>query len=295
MHIPRCSSLFVIVVVAGCMNGQPSQPPSQPVDRVCAATQQALAPVAFTWSGSTDTCQPGSPPDALARATIDRTNLVRAAVGVSPVRQIDGVDAQRCALVLTANDSVAHVAEPEWSCLDPDPTSVLARSLTSDRLGLDLFQAYMIDPRNHETLGHRRWLLSPWLDGIGIGATDDKACVDLLVDGTSSIEGWIAWPPPGDTPLALLELEQFSTDEEGWMVMSDTLAFDGARVHITLPNRVIETETNVLAAGFGSAHALRFVPRDPVPVDVEWTVVVDGLEAPLTYSGRKVDCDKDTP
>jgi hypothetical protein len=291
-----CSALLVLgaaCVDEPTMVPSPTTAPPDPAD--CALATAALAPLPTAWDGDLATCVVDPPAAVYVDTMVDKINAVRTLAGVAPIVSMPADDAAACALTLAANDSIDHAPGPDWRCVTPAGTDAMARSLTGDRTSLELLQATLIDPGNPTTLGHRRWLLAPWLRAAALATADDKACLDLEVDPSDDGPDWIAWPPSGDTARSLLELDRFTTDAEGWMIQSNTLDLADATVRMWIEDDEVATETLVLLAGFGTRSAIRFVPAEPIPVDAVWTVEVEGAGLPIRYSGRKVDCGPTSP
>lgn len=287
------SSQLLLLIAVGCPTPEPTpsepEPTSRPVPPVCDELER-LENVAPSWRGDIGTCDAGEPDAATNDAALARVNFLRSLADLPPVRTLDPADATGCALLLDANDALSHAPPTDWACFDPTWSDAAGRSLIASDGSLDVVFAFAIDPGNEDAFGHRRWLLSSWLTGAAFGATPDYACLDLDL-GDDEQAAWTAWPPPGDTPAAVLELFGYATDRTGWSLQSDSLELSGDLEVILSHGSTREVLTPVqLPAGFGSRRAIRFVPERPVPVGVVWTVEVNGLTDPIRYEGRKVAC-----
>lgn len=261
---------------------------------MCEPLDAAWQPIEPVWTGSLSTCDPGEPDETFSLAAVDRINHVRALADLPPIRPLASDDALACAVLMNANGQIAHEPPPDWSCFTQDAGETAARSLLANYGGIEVVGGLLVDPGNDSTLGHRRWLLSRWLTEAGVGTTGDFACVDLgytIVD----TDGWTAWPPPGDTPTALLAFYTFDVDTVGWSIQSETIDFGDAVVHLSIDGDEEELPTTVLTPGIGSRYGLGFRPTRPVLPGQRWTVRITGIGDEIVYSGRKVDCMEDAP
>ncbi|MCA9572180.1 MAG: hypothetical protein KC656_30280, partial [Myxococcales bacterium] len=150
--------------------------------------------------------------------------------------------------------------------------------------------AFLVDPGNEGTLGHRRWLLSSWVDGLEAGSTDQYACLELVdVDLDAEGPAFTAWPPPGEVPRELLETHGYTTDAVGWSIQSDRIDLSTARVVVRAGGRAHEVDVEVLAPGVGSASAVSFTV-DRIPRASRYDVEVHGVPDPFGYTVSIVDC-----
>ncbi|MCB9693177.1 MAG: hypothetical protein H6736_15310 [Alphaproteobacteria bacterium] len=281
------------LALAGCPGAPPSPTPPAPVPvdpGICERFQQAFAPVETSWSGSVDTCDPGMPSEALNAAIVEQVRFVRELVDLPAARAIDPAGAAGCALLLEANGALSHEPPPEWACWESGRADAAGRSLLATVAGPDAVRAFLIDPGN-DLLGHRRWLLSDWVQGIAFASTDGFSCLDMDAPVTPG-GGWTPWPPAGETPVPLLELAQFDVDRTGWSIQSDTLDLTGTTVRLTWDGVEQILATTPLQGGLGSVYGVSFTPETLVPNGVTWTVEVLGAPEPITYSGRKVACQE---
>ncbi len=277
----------------GCGAGStpvPTAPPDDP--QICEDERASLAPVDTRWSGDLHLCDPGPPVEEAHRAFVERVNFVRGLAGLPAVRAADPSDAQGCALLLHANGALSHDPPLHWRCYTPDRAAAAARSLLANTVGMEALRAMLIDPGNADTIGHRRWLLSSWIEGIALGSTSAYSCVDLvLAHAGGEAPDWVAWPPPGPTPVSFLTLGDYDVDRTGWTIQSDTLELEGHTVRLSWGDVVEDLPTTALLPGYGSDRAVRFVPSEPVPVGEPWAVELVGT--PIAYSGIKVDCGEE--
>jgi hypothetical protein len=128
---------------------------------------------------------------------------------------------------------------------------------------------------------------------VGLGSTSDASCA-LVIGGTGHAgKPWMAWPPVGPVPFAAFKTGGFgqTLDQTGWSIQSDSINLDPGTVTVTEGSTSLPVTTTVLGAGYGSSHALRFVPSG-------WTsaaghtyhVSVSGVSTAIDYDVQVVDC-----
>lgn len=138
-----------------------------------------------------ENCRPGRlRPEVLTTLTA-RVNEVRALHGLAPVAYDASIEdtAVAAALTFAANGSLSHYPGSWWRCFT-EPASTGARlsnifgGLASQRLIFvsmdEMVTGWMTDVRhmNPGSIGHRRWLLDPFLASISFGRV-----AGLLSDG----------------------------------------------------------------------------------------------------------------
>ena len=163
-----------------------------------------------SWSGSTDTCEPGDISASGRDNALRLVNLYRWMAGLPEVDTSPERDeaAQACALMMRANNTLDHGPPASWDCYSELGAEAAGRSNLSTIPGVRSVDGYIVDfgQNNAATLGHRRWILSNWLTDIGLGSTDRHSCMHVVGgDGDAGAE-WTAWPPPGPVPLQAFTL-----------------------------------------------------------------------------------------
>jgi len=275
-------------------------PASRTQSEVCAAwsaaQQQRAAGDGFTTS--TTTCDPGQ----LSRDALDdglaRLNFYRWLVGLGPTTDdaTDNDAAQKCALVSAWNAAgpSAHYPPATATCYTPEGaagagSSNIAWGASSAANAIDL---WMIDFGNETTFGHRRWLLNPPLNPVGLGHYrggnnyGSASCIRVFGGGgTGPSPSWIAFPPPGFVPESIA---QWHWTVHGNIPLSGTTATvtrvsDGAALPVTFQ----------ILSGFYGQAAASLVRDGWNPVAGETyrvTVTGTGGVGTLTYDVKPVSC-----
>ncbi len=256
---------------------------------LCARLDTALREVDEHWTGDPSTCDPGEMSEALQARGLPTLDLARELAGLPPLDAAPGAAAQACAMAMHANDRISHHPDRSWACVDDDTGRTAAMALLAN-VPLDTsMRAFLVDPGNDDTLGHRRWLLSSWLAGLELGSTDRFSCVELLVDGLGTSPPWVAWPPPGAIPRSLLEIYGYTVDEVGWSIQSDSIDLSTASVDIVIDGEAHPVEVYPLEPLLGSLSAIRFT-TDTLPHSRHYRVVVRDVAEPFAYDVELLDC-----
>ncbi len=135
-----------------------------------------------------DSCKAGAVSDFARNAALDAVNEVRSLSGLPPVQYIRAGDSetQAAALVMAANGALDHFPPESWDCwsqaaLDGASTSNLHMGWSTAESDIShpaqAVVAFLIDS-GVETLGHRRWILDPFLPGISFGSVNGKTSND---------------------------------------------------------------------------------------------------------------------
>lgn len=246
-----------------------------------------------SFNGDIATCDAGTP-DVIGGANALRlVNLYRWLAGLPVVTLSDARsrEAQECALMMQANGTLSHTPPSTWECYTATGASAAGLSNIATAPSVAAIDMYMQDWGNETTLGHRRWILSTWIDEIGVGSAPTYSCLHVLAAANGDGPEWTAWPPPGVVPHELFTMSYQPLDSTGWSIHSDTIAFDGAAVTVTDAGTSLPIETRVLDGGYGSVHALSFLADG-------WTaqpghtyhVEVSGLSSPIAYDVEVIEC-----
>lgn len=126
-------------------------------------------------------CIAGMVSDFEKQRVLDRANYIRSLHRLPPVSYNNGGDSQtaECSLVIAARRELSHEPPKNWSCwsqeaLDGCSSSNIYVQWGRTRDGFDslsVVDAFMTD-EGVATLGHRRWLIDPWLGEISFGRVD---------------------------------------------------------------------------------------------------------------------------
>jgi uncharacterized protein YkwD len=145
-------------------------------------------------------------------ATLSAMNYVRALAGLAPVSLNSTLSAraQAAALMMSANGALSHNPPSSWKCYSSAGAAAasrsnLALSYPSIKAG-QIVDLYMDDPgsTNH-AVGHRRWMLNPFVTQVGTGSTDTANALTVIGPSSSSRPNprWVGWPTAGYFPNAM--------------------------------------------------------------------------------------------
>jgi len=243
------------------------------------------------WSGDESSCDPGSVPQDVKTKIFTRLSYFRKAVGLhnevseNPVKS---EKAQRAALMMKANNTLDHFPPNSWKCYSAEGKEGAGNSLLTTAKNAEAIDSYMRDAGTaNGPVGHRRWLLWPNLQEIGVGNTNQANAVWVLGNaGTPPVDApeFIAWPPKGYAPRQLVYSR--------WSFSLKGADFDNAQVSMkdadgnSLPLTIEELDTQ-----FGD-RTIVWVPEGVLTNSVEdmsYTVTisdvgVDGDTEDFTYA-----------
>jgi len=246
------------------------------------------------WDGDAAACEAGDMTEE-ARTNAHRlVNLYRFMAGLPEVEMTAEGNrlAQGCALLMTANGTLSHTPPESWKCYTAEAASTAGSSSLSPGGSVSSVDGYMIDPGNPTTLGHRRWVLSSMLAGIGFGSTGSFSCqYQPPRRPPADAKPWVAWPPPGQVPIQALGSTWSSVDQTGWSVQSDTIAVENAQVTVTSGGADMAVTVTALNPGYGSMHAMRFNATGwKATAGQSYHVALSGTSSPIEYDVEVVDC-----
>ncbi|MDR0626512.1 MAG: CAP domain-containing protein, partial [Bifidobacteriaceae bacterium] len=250
------------------------------------------------WTGSVANCNPGSISAAAHTATFDTLNYLRRMAGLQPVTENANASsaARRTALIMQAKGNLSHWPPSNWPCWTNNGAFLASRSNIARGSGGDgilagakAIAAY-VDDVGVDSLGHRRWSLSPGVTTMGSGSTSNA---NALVWGDSSGQcfptsscttttfntsadppfsfsystAWsspqfVAWPGAGYFPYQLTDSD-FSTATMDWSISTgSSLSFGGARVAVTKNGSTVNGLTiipqSTLGVGYGDMGTFAF-------------------------------------
>lgn len=297
----RCECSPGFVSDAGtCEPGDPGVPALRTQAQVCAAyaESQRSRVIGQDFTRGSSMCDPGT----LAREAIDdalaRLNFHRWLAGLGPVRDeaSQNVIAQACSVVSAWNPAGAQAHFPPMTATCW--TSAGAQGAGSSNIAWgsssapDAIDQWMIDYGNDTTFGHRRWFLSPPLDGVGIGFYrggnnyGSASCAAVFGGGNQGPSpAWFSFPPAGFSPTSITRWT--------WSVHGDipqnapTATVIRASDGMSLGVRV-----EVMQGGYGRLNAVTLVRQgwDPAAGQT-YRVVLDGTGGPRReWDVKPVDC-----
>ncbi len=164
----------------------------------------------LSWTGNEPACDAGSVPQATKDKIFMRLSYFRKAVGLNneiAENSSKSEKAQEAALMMHANGTLNHFPPSDWKCFTNDGEQGAKNSLLTSTRNADAIDSYMRDQgSDNYPVGHRRWLLWPRLQEIGVGNTSSYNAVWVLGNpGTRPADApeFIAWPPEGYLPKQL--------------------------------------------------------------------------------------------
>jgi len=222
-----------------------------------------------TWNGQVNpVCDPGDMTAAARANALRLVNLYRF-IANQPAVVTDATkdaNAQACALMMDANNTLSHTPPSTWACYTSAGATAAGQSNICSGRAVKCVDMYMSDygSGNAASIGHRRWLLSNSLGPMGIGGTTGGSCHLVIGGSGSSTQPWIAWPPPGPVPLEAINIPGVqSVDSVGWTVQSYGSAWNLAGAVATVKDNgtSVSVTTTQLGANFGSPYAIRINPQ----------------------------------
>ncbi len=125
---------------------------------------------------------------------LDALNALRARHGLAPVRYNEAADraAGEAALIMATNNALSHDPPPTWTCWTADGagaagSSNLLGGVSSPYLTYEddnaILAEWLIEGDGDE-IGHRRWILDPWLDQTSLGRVITVLPGGVRVDST---------------------------------------------------------------------------------------------------------------
>jgi uncharacterized protein YkwD len=186
--------------------------------------------------GSLLGCLAGLTAPATNAATLSALNYVRSLAGLAPVGESPSLStgAQQAALMMSANGTLSHDPSSSWKCYTPAGAAAAGRSnlalsypaITAGQI-VDL---YMDEPGGTNTaVGHRRWVLNPFMTQVGIGSTSTANALTVIGPTASNRPNprYIGWPTAGYFPNAI--------EPDGrWSLSAGkkSISFARAKIHV---------------------------------------------------------------
>ena len=295
----RCVCNPGFIADAGtCTPGDPGIPALRSQAQVCEAwTKGHVVTANPAFTKTTATCDQG----VLARAGLDdtltRLNMHRWLVGLGPVSDnaASNDQAQKCALMSAWNPAgpQAHSPPPTATCYTPGGAAGAGSSNIAWGNGTpeNAIDQWLIDNGNESTMGHRRWLLNPPLEPIGMGHYvggnnyGSAACITVFSGGNRGPRpAWFAFPPPGFVPAPMTQWI--------WSVHGNALGsgIDAGIVRAS-DSAPMAISVRVMQGGYGQpAITLERQGWSPA-VGETYKVTVTGTSmAPISYDVSPVNC-----
>ncbi len=230
-------------------------------------------------------------------------NFIRALAGLPPVSYDSGDDeiVQKASLMFAANVEIDHTPPESWHCYSDEGADGAGQSNIAVGSGSVLpedFITLWADDKGVPNLGHRRWLLDPFLPDVALGLVEGTPQTGDFSQATGSairvISGqdadiseislpFVAYPR-GEFPTRLLSKNWFMSfsvladHDEKFNNSSSQIDFSG--VEISVENEsgsdLSVTEVNAAYTNYGLPNQLKWkVPG--MEDNVEYTVTITGV------------------
>ncbi len=157
--------------------------------------------------GDPSTCNAGSVKKSTRDKIMMRLQYYRRATGLTNViteNMSKSAKAQEAALMMKVNGALSHSPPKDWICYTENGKEAAGKSNLTTGSGVRAIDSYIKDAgSNNFAAGHRRWLLWPKLQEVGIGNTDRSNVIWVIGNAGNVPEdnpNFIAWPPQGFVP-----------------------------------------------------------------------------------------------
>ncbi len=161
----------------------------------------------MSWTGDEPSCNPGNVPEPTKAKIRQRLDYYRKVVGLNNIisENISKSDkAQLAALIMNANNQLDHDPPSSWKCYTTEGKEGAGNSLLTMTKNAEAIDSYIRDQgADNGPVGHRRWLLWPRLQEIGIGNTNRSNAIWVLGNAgipQADTPEFVSWPPEGYIP-----------------------------------------------------------------------------------------------
>jgi uncharacterized protein YkwD len=231
------------------------------------------------WTGNEPSCDQGNVPQATMDKILARLAYFRRAVGLNNTISLNGTKsakAQAAALMMHANGALDHSPPSTWKCYTAEGKDGAGNSLLGTSINAQAIDTYIRDPgEDNGPVGHRRWLLWPNLQEIGIGNTSHANAIWVLGNaGAPPFDApeFIAWPPKGYTP------RQFIYPR--WSFSVAGADFTNAQVSMTGPSgNIVPLALEAIDDTFGD-NTIVWVPQGQhfnTTEDTPYTIIIENV------------------
>lgn len=232
-----------------------------------------------SWSGNTNNCDAGEVPQTTKDKIFQRIAYYRKTVGLNNViseNTTKSKKAQAAALMMKSNGTLDHYPQESWSCYSSDGSEGAGNSLLTQYRNAEAIDSYIRDyGSSNGPVGHRRWLLWPRLQEIGIGNTDNTNAIWVIGNaGTSPTDAkeFIAWPPADYFPQQLAY--------ERWSFSIANANFDDTTIEMRdQNNNAVSLQTEALNTQFGD-RTIVWIPAintNTLSEDMVYTVMIKNV------------------
>ena len=230
------------------------------------------------WTGSTETCNAGTLPQATHDKVIKRINYFRRMVGLNDNTTLDPSKYgmyQDAALMMKANSALNHTPPDTWICYTQNGYS--GASTSNLALGAHASNAvtlFINDPgASNTSVGHRRWILHSAKTQFSYGSTNSSMSLGVIgvAGGNTKIPAFIAYPPNGYIPQTLtFPRWSFGIAGADFSAATVTMTGDSGNIPVTI----------ISAGGNYGDKTIVWEPQGIVTnsnADVSYTVTVSGI------------------
>ena len=233
-----------------------------------------------SWTGDEPSCDAGSVTQETKDKIFRRLEYYRRAVGLLNTvaeNTTKSQKAQLAALMMHANNQLDHAPPNSWKCYTEDGKEGAGNSLLTMINNAEAIDSYIRDfGADNGPVGHRRWLLWPRLQEIGIGNTDQANAIWVIGNaGTPPADApeFISWPPEGYVPDRLVFPR--------WSFSIAGADFTGTRVSMTdKDGKNVSLQLEALSNSFGD-RTIVWVPEgidNSVSEDTFYTVTLEDVD-----------------
>jgi hypothetical protein len=208
------------------------------------------------WSGKSSDCNAGTISKEAKAKFLAHIKFFRRLCGVSENVVFDdnlNKNCQKCAMMCRANSTIDHHPPADWKCYVPEGAAACGYSnlsLGSIDYPLGHISMYIDDfGVDNYSVGHRRWIINPNANKMGIGATLSGTALAVFPDyscprNSDTRDGFVAWPPRGYVPQQLIF--------DRWSFGVEDGVFKNAKVEmLDSDGRKIKLKTLKLSGGCG--------------------------------------------
>lgn len=324
LMVATAVAMSIIVVPGGSANAAGTDPWVDTWDREAvlasytAEFDRAEPDMGFT--GDLDACVAGSTSQAHRDSVLQRINWYRRMAGLDTVRESATYTAanQDAVLIMAAEGNLSHYPASDWDCFNHAGSDAAAKSnLALGVGGVNAIDAYMMDPgANNTAAGHRRTMLYPQLQEVGIGdvphTADNPAANAVHVfdahlwddrPAVREARDFVAWPPSGYVPAETVWGRwTFSLSGADFSAATVTVNGPDGPVAVEILERIqsqgggrIAPEASIVWAVNGDPDSTPFV--EPTDGDECYGITIAGVtldgtpQTPFTYTSCVLDTD----
>lgn len=248
-----------------------------------ARSSSSSSDAAYATTPAVSNCVAGQISDADKSAVLSRLNEIRARHGLAAVSYdtADDAAAAAAALYMVANGGLTHTPSNSGSCYTSEAARLAGTSNlymassgnTRTMPSTDAITAYLVDS-NVNSLGHRRWILYPFLASTSFGrvdADDNKSMASALrtiggaASSASMSNDFVAYPygsyPASDFSTNwFLSFSVLASKTNAYANGNSQVSFSGAAITVTNASGSTLTISERIEdyAGYGLANSLQW-------------------------------------